>query len=176
MLPPQTMAMAITTFVGQNLGANKVKRARRGVRVFHGHRALIATLALAAIALAFGRDFLRMFTSDPDVVEAGYSFLTVFAPTYFLLCFTQNPARRAARRGRCANVHSHLHRLLRSNSANLSVFDYKNQPLDRSTVALGFPLTWALAAAALTIYYLKTDWSRHSLVSSRQAEQPECAG
>ncbi|HML46992.1 MAG TPA: MATE family efflux transporter [Clostridia bacterium] len=174
MLPAQTMAMSITTFVGQNLGARKVKRARRGVKVSMA-TGLIANITLAALALLFGRDFLHLFTSDPDVVEAGFAFLTVFAPTYFLLCFTQ--ILPGALRG-AGDVRMSTAICITCFVPLRQIYLYFITRAHHSivTVALGFPLTWAIAAVALAIYYVKSDWSRHSLVPAQQTEQADCAG
>lgn len=174
MLPAQTMAMAITTFVGQNIGARQVQRARRGVKVSLAS-GLCATLTLAAFALTFGRGFLRVFTSDPDVLEAGYRFMTAFVPGYFLLCFTQ--ILPGALRG-VGDVRVSTAICITCFVPLRQLYLYIVTQFNHSivSVALGFPVTWAIAAAALMFYYHKSDWSRHSLMPLPQTEQAKCAG
>ena len=69
-LPMQSIALASTTFVGQNLGCNQVERAKKGVT-----RALViamaSTLVLMVPVLAFASPLVAFFNDKPEVVEIG---------------------------------------------------------------------------------------------------------
>lgn len=97
MLPMQSMAMAATTFVSQNIGAGQEKRANRGtiitVSMSVGVTAVIATCLFAFAPAAVG-----LFTNDSAVVEFGVLFLR--ANVYFLLFNCINHTLAGALRGR----------------------------------------------------------------------------
>ena len=158
MMPVQTMAMTVTTFVGQNLGAGKVKRARRGVMTAVSG-GLIMTVIISVIALTFGGRLLRIFSPEPEVIEYGLRFLRVFAPLYFVLCFSQIVP--GALRG-SGDVKMAMFTCIGSfvGLRQLYLFIMTRVLYTPETVALGFPLTWAVAGAIMTVYYLKRDWSR----------------
>jgi len=61
---------AMTTYVGQNLGAGKIERIRRGVRTAHGI-ALLTSLVIAAVMLCTGRLILSLFLSGSAEEVAG---------------------------------------------------------------------------------------------------------
>ena len=69
------------SFIGQNMGAKKIKRARR---IFWESNALIFVLAgvLGVLANVFGRTLLGLYTSDAEVVEYGMIRLGIVAATY----------------------------------------------------------------------------------------------
>ena len=61
------LGISITTFVGQNFGAGKMDRVRRGVYVCLGIAALI-TLGLSTILYLGGSYIYLMFTTDAEVI------------------------------------------------------------------------------------------------------------
>ncbi|MDR1558461.1 MAG: MATE family efflux transporter, partial [Clostridiales bacterium] len=96
---------------------------------------------------------------DDDVLEAGIRFLWVFAPFQFVMCGTQiiPGALRGAGSTRFptfASIFAFV--ILRQ----IYLFFITKVDYSITTVALGYPLTWAVAAAAIIIYYLRSDWSK----------------
>ena len=158
MLPVQTLSMAVATFVGQNLGAGKVKRARQGVKiaVVGG---VVLTAAISFVSVVNGKFMLRMFTPEDDVLEYGMRFLRVFAPSYFILSFSQ--IIPGALRG-AGNVRMAMFTCVGSfvGLRQLYLFFVTKWLYTPETVALSYPLTWAIAGAILTVYYIRSDWSR----------------
>lgn len=73
--------VAITTFVGQNYGARKNDRVRKGVRTALG-LSLLVTLVLSTLLYLFGIDLFRLFTSDETVIATGLDMLHFLVPTY----------------------------------------------------------------------------------------------
>lgn len=79
----QAIALAATTFAGQNYGAKKYERIKEGVKV-----ALTMVIALAAVLSVTGYIFadklIAIFNSDPDVVKAGATAFRVLAVGYWV--------------------------------------------------------------------------------------------
>ncbi len=77
---------SIMTFVGQNYGAGKKERVRRGVNI-----CLLMTVIMTVVTNLFiyfwGGTVLTIFTSDPDVIQIGTNMIKFLTPTYitFLL-------------------------------------------------------------------------------------------
>lgn len=88
LIPMQSIALANTTFVGQNYGADNLERARKGNR-----QALIMSIvisvALSALAMVLARPLISLFTSEPDVQDFGVTFVLRITPFYALCCFNQ---------------------------------------------------------------------------------------
>ena len=77
------MGAAITSFIGQNLGAGKQDRARECVKeglILHAS----ITIVLSALILLLGRPLLHILTTDGAVVDTTYQMMLYFVPFYFL--------------------------------------------------------------------------------------------
>ncbi|SFG71781.1 MATE family efflux transporter [Oribacterium sp. WCC10] len=97
MLPMQSMAMASTTFVSQNMGAEKVKRANDGTKIAVG-MILLITGIIATVIWIFAAHSVRLFTSDQSVISYGILFLRT--NVYFLMFNCINHVLAGALRGR----------------------------------------------------------------------------
>ena len=75
--------IAVTTFAGQNFGAQKFDRMHRSVRVCLA-MAFIATILLEVIFLAGGEFILGLFSRDPAVIAEGVDITWHIAPTFVL--------------------------------------------------------------------------------------------
>lgn len=96
-LPAMNISMALSTFVGQNLGANKPERVRAGLRSTMLWTSVIS-LFVTVVAWLFGRDMMRVFTADPEVIEIGYEYLIIVSTFYILFSamFVTNGVLRGA--------------------------------------------------------------------------------
>lgn len=75
------LGISITTFVGQNYGAGKLDRVKKGINVCLLISAIITVLLSAALYVGGGYIYL-LFTSDADVIAIGMSILYFMAPTF----------------------------------------------------------------------------------------------
>ena len=73
--------LAITTFVGQNFGARKYDRVKKGIWQCVG-LAFLTTLFLLAILLPFGSYFYQIFIHDEYVIQIGLDILYFLAPIW----------------------------------------------------------------------------------------------
>ncbi len=89
MMPNFTFGMAMTTYVGQNIGAKLMKRVDEGVKV-----GLIAGVAISVVLvgaiLIFGEGLLRMFTTTEEVIQLGVRMLRILALGYIAMAVTQS--------------------------------------------------------------------------------------
>ena len=84
----EAFALAITTFVGQNIGARKPKRLKSGIRT-----AIIMTLifvaSVSSILVIFRHPFMQIFSADKDVVYYGAKMISILAPFYVIFSITE---------------------------------------------------------------------------------------
>lgn len=83
-LPVLSLSLAMTTFTGQNLGAGKVERVKKGMRVTLA-MGLGYTLATGALLLVFSAPLMRLFTDNAAAVAYGQLAMRYFCPFYFFL-------------------------------------------------------------------------------------------
>ena len=83
-LPVSSISMAATTFVGQNYGAGRLDRVKKGTWVTLAV-GVVYTLATGALLLLGQNAILHLFTQDEAVVAFGAAAMRWFCPFYFLL-------------------------------------------------------------------------------------------
>ncbi len=71
-----TLSGALAAFCGQNIGAGKLDRVKKGVRFTMYTNIFLGLLTFAAVYL-FGDEMMRVFTKDADVVAIGKEYLLI---------------------------------------------------------------------------------------------------
>jgi len=96
-LPAMNFAMAFSTFVGQNIGANKLDRVKKGLlSTFIMTSIMSGTITL--IIIFFGHNILSLFTPDKSVIDIGNNYLIIVSSFYliFTSMFVVNGVMRGA--------------------------------------------------------------------------------
>ena len=83
-LPIMSFSMAATTFVGQNFGAGKLDRVKKGMWVTV-IMSFLYTILTGVLLLAFQSPIMHLFTSEEAVVAYGCQAMHYFCPFYWLL-------------------------------------------------------------------------------------------
>lgn len=158
-LPSQSMAMATTTFVGQNLGCGHIKRARKGVSLSILITA-IATVILSIPILLFTGDIVRFFIPEVESIRYGTMFLLYFTPFCIFGCLAQVYA--AALRG-AGNTRAPMIIMISSYVVFRQIYlaivsVVYNEILP---ISMCYPLGWIICCAIYMFYYYKTPLERH---------------
>ena len=88
MMPNFTFGTAATTFIGQNIGAQKTGRLKSGVKDMMMLALTVSTVLVLAIVL-FGKNLIAMFTTTPEVMELGRQGLLWLSVGYICFAVTQ---------------------------------------------------------------------------------------
>lgn len=161
-LPMQSIALASTTFVGQNLGSNQPERARKGVRISL-LLSIAATVILTIPVVTFAPSIVAFFNSKPEVVEYGSLLLRWLSPFYVLCCFNQVYA--GALRG-AGNSRAPMVIMIASFVVFRQLYLYAMSGIwnEIIPIAMGYPAGWLLCSAATTVYYHTTKLTKTRLV------------
>ncbi len=82
-MPAMFFANALTAFVGQNFGAKKMDRVKRGFKSTLIINASISVV-ITAIALLFSHSLLSIFTNDEQVISIGVRYFKIVSPFYII--------------------------------------------------------------------------------------------
>ncbi len=82
-IPAMNFAMALTSFVGQNIGAGKIDRVKRGLRMTLLYSS-ITCIIISTVIVLFGTNILRLFTTDTVVISLGQRYLVIVSLFYLL--------------------------------------------------------------------------------------------
>ena len=144
---------ACSSFMGQNYGAGKVERVRRSYLISLGYSFGIG-LVLGVGLVAFGPAFLSLFTSEPAVVQAGMTRLTVMGCSYCVSAFMD--CTMAASRGLGKTIVPTILVILGSCVFRVlwvyTVFAYFHTI---PALYLVYPCSWALTAVGEVLYFVR---------------------
>ena len=161
-LPITSFTLALTTFIGQNLGAQEYERAKKGARF-----GLIACVSIAeAIGLAiyaFIPALIAMFIQSGDVAQVqevirlGTLHARIMTPFYFLLALSN--AMAAVLRGAGRSIVPMIVMLccwcvFRVTYITIAVPIWP----ELTTISWAYPITWGLSSIIFLIYYNVVDW------------------
>ena len=88
MMPNFTFGMAIATFVGQNIGANRLDRIERGRKDIL-KISLTTSLVLVTLLLLFGENLIRLFTSTEEIINLGVRQIRILSFGYVAMAISQ---------------------------------------------------------------------------------------
>ncbi len=96
-MPSINLSSALSTFVGQNLGAGKIERVNKGLLTTISMSFSIS-LFITIIFYFFGENLMMLFTDDPEVVRYGKEYLVIVSSFYVLFSalFSLNAVMRGA--------------------------------------------------------------------------------
>lgn len=152
-LPVLSFSMASTTFTGQNYGAKKIERAKKGMWVVLA-MCVVYTIITGALLLAFANQVIRLFSQDPDVIEAGVRAMRYFCPFYFLLGILHSVAGTI--RGVGKTVPPMIVLFLSLCLFRVICILYVIPMTSINYVYMLYPLSWLIGAILMVAYFIKS--------------------
>lgn len=169
-LPAQSLSSAVTAFVGQNIGANQMDRARKGIRITVVASAAW-TLLVTVLVLGGGRALVGLFSPNQAVIDAGMVYLQCVMPPYvlFAIMFCLNNAMRGAGDSVFPMVNTVLSMiLLRVPAVYLLANHFGPEYMFH-----GYGIGWVLGLIVTVIYYLSGRWRRRGSLASQDPDGAE---
>lgn len=157
----EAFALAITTFVGQNIGARKPKRLKTGIGT-----AIIMTLifvaSVSSILVIFRHPFMHIFTADKDVVFYGAKMIGTLAPFYVIFATTE--VISGAIRGSGDAIPIMVITLIgmfviRIGWIIIAMPIYNTIDI----IYWSYPISWIFTWALTLVYYFKGKWRKRAM-------------
>jgi len=166
-LPAMNFGMALSTFVGQNIGANKIERVRKG---------LIATLVMnsafsivvTVIAWIYGKELMGFFTDDQIVIDIGYDYLVIVSSFYIV--FGAMFVMHGTLRGAGDTLIPMFITLFSLWVLRVPFSYFLSQSMGEVGIWWGIPIAWVFGFVASFIYYKTGRWKRKAVVKHNPAE------
>ncbi len=156
-LPINSFTMALTTFVGQNLGAKQFDRTRKGAR-FGVLVTIILAELIGILVFIFAPVLIAAFDSTPEVIQFGIEKARTAALFYCLLAYSHSIA--AVLRGAGKAMIPMIIMMVFWCAVRVT-FLAITIPLTGSIqmVYWVYPLTWSLSSLVFFFYYKKANWA-----------------
>lgn len=155
-LPVTCFSQALSTFVGQNLGAKQYDRAKKGA-VFGTCCSVVAAEIIGFALYAAAPYLIAIFDDTPQVIAFGIAHTRTISRFYFLLAFSHCAA--AILRGSGKSTVPMVVMLLFWCVVRVSYISIAVQYVDKlTTVSWAYPITWSCSSIVFLFYLVKADW------------------
>lgn len=155
-LPITCFAQALSTFVGQNLGAHRHDRVKQGVGFGIVCSCVLAEV-IGVLCYWLAPHLIRIFNDSPEVVDYGVRHMRTICLFYCLLAFSHCIAGIMRGAGKATVPMFTMvccWCVLRVAYITVAV-RFVNQ---LETVSRAYPITWSCSSLIFLIYFLKADW------------------
>ena len=166
-MPAMALSAALAAFVGQNIGANKLDRVRKG---FHVTLIISAAISISvSIAIYFfGEVIMGFFTTDTNVISIGYRYLVIVSSFYIVfstMFMTHGVLRGAGDTIIPMGITFFSLWILR-----IPFSYYFSRPsfgLGVDGIWWGIPLAWSFGLTASYIYYRTGRWKNKAVTKKK---------
>ena len=155
-LPVTSFGMAATTFVGQNYGAGKLERVKRGMWITLGI-GILYTITTGVLLLTFSETIMQLFSHDPAVIAYGQQAMRFFCPFYWVLSILH--ALSGTVRGTGKSIPPMIVLLI-----SLCLFRVLWVQFVMPNIAsiegifMLYPISWAIGSGLMILYTWKGKW------------------
>ena len=155
-LPVTCFTQALSTFVGQNLGAGHHDRVKKGVGFGILCSCLMAEL-VGILSYVFAPQLIGFFSETPAAIDFGVQHMRTICLFYCLLAFSHCIAGIMRGAGKATVPMFTMLAcwcIIRVTYITIAVKIVNKL----TTVSWAYPLTWTLSTIIFLIYFLKADW------------------
>ncbi|MFA6028516.1 MAG: MATE family efflux transporter [Elusimicrobiota bacterium] len=174
-MPAMNLSAAVSTFVGQNLGAGKPERVRQGL--FAALRiAAVISLTTTLIVVLFAPRLIALFNADPGVVAIGVRYLHIVGCFYVVFAgmFVVNGVLRGAGDTFIPMIITVLALWL----IRVPLSEFLSRRMGTDGIWWGVPVAWGAGLLLSSLYCATGRWKRKVVarpvvVSAPEADEAE---
>jgi len=170
MLPAMNFSAALSTFVGQNMGALKPERVKRGFESTLLMTSIVSVTVTISV-IFFSRQFMGFFTDDVNVIEIGAKYLIIVSSFYIL--FTTMFICAGVMRGAGDTLIPMFVTLIALWLIRIPVSWVLSRHFGVEGIWWGIPVAWAVGAIFSYLYYRSGRWKKKSIIKQKINNETE---
>lgn len=160
-LASMNFGAALSTYVGQNLGAKKPERVMAGLVATLKMSSLVS-LGVTLVVIVFRHQLMAMFTSDPEVIRIGAGYLVIVCSFYIV--FSAMFVIGGLLRGAGDTLIPMFITLFALWFIRIPSSWFLSREMGVTGIWWAIPLGWAIGAGLSWIYYLRGNWKSKVVV------------
>ena len=169
-LPAMNFAAALSSFVGQNLGAKKPSRVRHGMQATIMMTSIIS-VSVSILAVIFRTQLMLLFTKDPEVVRIGEDYILIVS--FFYIIFSTMFVINGTLRGAGDTLIPMFITLFSLWVIRIPLSWYLSTEIGIIGIWWGTPIAWFFGMTLSYAYYRTGKWRTKAVVrhSSDEVQQ-----
>jgi putative MATE family efflux protein len=160
-MPAMNFGMALSTFVGQNMGANKPERVKNGFKATLLMTTIISVI-VTIVAILFSSTLMSMFTQDADVIRIGRSYLVIVSAFYII--FSAMMVSNGVMRGAGDTLIPMFITLFALWVLRIPISYWLSRSMGSDGIWWSIPIAWVFGFTCSFLYYLSGRWKRKVIV------------
>jgi putative MATE family efflux protein len=160
-MPAMNFSAAISTFVGQNIGANKFDRIGKGLKATLVMINIIS-LTVTIFSLIFAGPLMSLFTNSPEVIEIGKQYIYIVTPFYIV--FSTMFILNGVLRGAGDTLVPMIITIIALWAIRLPVSWWLSGEIGSNGIWWGIPIAWIFGVIISYFYYLSGIWKKRAVV------------
>ena len=163
-MPAMNFGAALSTFVGQNLGANKPERVKQGLKatfMMSGALALFTSL----FVIIFRNQLIHLFTDDATVITIGAQYLVIVSTFYIF--FSTMFVIGGVMRGAGDTIIPMFISLFALWAVRIPAAWILSRYFGVNGIWWSIPVAWFIGMTLSYLYYLKGNWKKKVVVKPR---------
>ncbi len=154
-MPAMNFAAALATFVGQNLGAAKPERVRRGL-ISTIYMTSVIAIVVWFVSYFFSEPLMKLFTEDQNVIAIGVEYLKIVS--FFYICFTIMFTVNGVMRGAGDTLIPMVITFFALWVVRVPLCYYLSLDMGALGIWWGIPVAWIVGMILHTLYYFTGRW------------------
>jgi putative MATE family efflux protein len=165
-LPAMTFAQALSTYVGQNIGANRMDRVAQGVKATFYISSLICVV-ITLVILVFGSHMMTWFTDVEDIIRIGTEYLLIVS--MFYLVFNGMFIFNGVLRGAGDTLIPMFITLVSLWGLRIPIAHFLSgiESIGEKGIWWAIPIAWFFGMVASFIYYRSGNWRKKAVITQQ---------
>ncbi len=165
-MPAMNFSAAISTFVGQNIGANKFYRINKGLK---STLLMINSISLTVtvFALLFAGPLMSIFTNSAEVIEIGKHYIYIVTPFYVV--FSTMFIFNGVLRGAGDTLMPMIITIIALWAIRLPVSWWLSGNIGTDGIWWGIPIAWLFGVTISYFYYLSGKWKKRAVIKFKSS-------
>lgn len=160
-MPSLNLASALAAFVGQNLGAGKIERIRKGLRATLVMSWCISLVVMTGVIL-FGQYIMGVFIQDAEVIHHGTNYLVIVSSFY--LIFSTMFVMHGVLRGAGDTLIPMFITLFSLWIIRIPFAVFLSERFGVNGIWWAIPIGWSMGLLGSILYYLSGRWKHKSII------------
>ncbi len=161
LLPAMNFSIALSAFVGQNIGAGKLDRVKNGLKSTLIMSSIVVII-VTIIIIGFSDNLMKLFTNDINVINIGSHYLIIVSSFYIV--FNIMFIYAGILRGAGDTLIPMFITLFSLWLVRIPIAFYLSNKIGIDGIWWAIPIAWAMGAIGSYLYYKTGKWKSKSVV------------
>lgn len=170
MMPAMNFGMALSVFTGQNLGANKIDRVKKGL-VSSLLMSSAVCIVITLVIFFLGHEIMQLFVKevDTEVIRIGTEYLVIVSSFY--LFFNTMFNFNGVLRGAGDTLISMFFTLFSLWIVRIPIAYFLSERIGEKGIWWAIPIAWFVGMLTSSIYYFTGRWKKKGVVKHAESVQ-----